>query len=109
LQAKVECPRCGKTLIALQGESEVDCNCHTYCEEGEKPSDCSLTASTLDHEVSWPYGADVDSTAFTNDPLHRQYYCSVHSRYGYKVPISVPVDWTLWRSVRAKKKYRLIQ
>jgi hypothetical protein len=108
IQAKVKCPRCGRTWIVLQGESEVDCNCHTYCEEGSKPGDCSLTPVALNHEVGWPYGVHVGSGDFSDYPMQVQYYCSTHSRYGYKVPITIAVDWTRWRSGRAPKKYRLL-
>lgn len=108
IQGKVECPRCHKVWIVSQGESEIDCNCHTYCEDGDKPSDCTLTASSLDHEVSWPYGMETGSSAYTDDPTHIQYYCSTHSRYGYKVPISIPVDWNTLLSRRLKKKWRMV-
>ena len=41
-QAKVDCPRCHRTLTAHEGISEVDCVCHTWCQYGEKASDCDL-------------------------------------------------------------------
>lgn len=109
LRAKAVCPRCKKVWIVQQGESEVDCNCHLYCEEGSKPSDCTLSSVSLDHEVGWPYGVHVDGSTHNDDVMHIQNYCSTHSRYSYKVPITIPVDWTRWRGSRAHKRFRLIQ
>ena len=106
IQTIVTCPRCGKEWIATQEEDEVDCNCHTYCEDGSKPSDCSLSAYVLNHEVGAPYGAHVGSGNGDEDPMHIQYYCSVHNRYGYKTPISIPIDWENVLSRRAPKKVR---
>lgn len=103
LHMLVECPRCGKQWSATEGESEIDCNCHTYCEDGQKPSDCSLTPYVLNHEVGAPYGAHVGSSRNDDDPMHIQYWCSVHNRYGYKGPILIPV---VWDGKRAPKKFR---
>lgn len=108
IQAKVTCPRCGREWIVHEGTSEMDCNCHMYCEDGSKPSDCTLIAQTLNHEASWPYGTHVSAGDYSDDPTHIQYYCTVHERYGYKVPITIPIDWDSWRSNRAHKKYRLL-
>lgn len=108
IQAKVKCPRCHRILIANEGESEVDCNCHTYCEDGAKPGDCNLTPYTLNHEASPPFGLHTGGAGHDDDPMHIQYWCSVHSRYGYKTPISVPVDWNVWRGRRAPKRFRMV-
>lgn len=105
-ETKVTCPRCGKEWTAQQGESEVDCNCHTYCEDGDKPSDCTLEPYTLNHEVGFPFGVHTGSIAHDDSPFQIQYYCTIHQRYGYKIPITIPVT----RQVgRVKKKYRLIE
>jgi len=107
LQVIVRCPRCGKEWSVNQGEPEIDCNCHTYCEEGSKPSDCNLTPYTFNHEAGAPYGAHVGSITADDDPVHIQYYCSVHSRYGYKTAISIPVDWS--RELHGRSKFRWTQ
>jgi hypothetical protein len=108
-QAKVECPRCGKVWTVQQGETEIQCNCHTYCEDGSKPSDCSLTPVTLNHEVGWPYGVHTGGSGHDDYPLQAQYWCSVHERFGFKVPVVIEVDWDKWRVNRAPKRFRLLQ
>jgi hypothetical protein len=108
-QAKVTCPRCGHEWIVPQGETEIDCNCHLFCERGSKPSDCSLSAVSFDHQVGWPYGVHTGNILNDEDPVHLQNYCSTHDYYTYKTPITIHVDWDSWRSRRAPKKYRLIQ
>ncbi len=109
MEAKVDCPRCGQTLTVHEGDNEAECNCHLYCEDGEKISDCSLTPITvLNNEVGWPYGLHVNGNACEDDVTHIQYYCNAHNRYGYKTPILVPVDWDKWLSKRAPAKHRMM-
>ena len=106
VQAVVKCPRCGKEWTVNRQENEAECNCHLYCDMGQKPSDCTLTVYTLNHEVGAPYGLHTGSPTGDDDPTHIQYYCSVHDRYSYKVPILIPFNWEGWLGKRAPAKYR---
>lgn len=105
LQTNVECPRCKRILHAHAGEGEVDCNCHLYCPDGTLPKDCSVVQ--LNNTVQYAYPSGIHNNAQSDilrDPAHQTYYCSTHNRYYYKVPISVPVDWT---RTRLPKRLRL--
>ena len=110
---RVTCPRCGKTLSCYEGESETMCNCHQYCEDGTKPSDCTLvdhTAGTHDPwkgNLNWPSGMHLGRTEEFDDTQARVKYCTVHDKYVSKVPFLVKCDWNKWRSGRAPKKLRM--
>lgn len=109
MQLNVECPRCKRKWTAHEGEVEVDCNCHLYCPEGSKPSDCTVTQ--LNNTVQYAYPTGIHNKAQSDilkDPTHQTYYCSTHNRYYFKVPITVPVDWSLTRvpsRLRLKMEY----
>jgi hypothetical protein len=100
---KVECPRCGKIHEVAQGIDEVDCNCHLVCPSGSKPGDCSVSVADLHGQVGWPYGLHNNPVDESDDPMHVTYYCATHSKYYYKTPIIIPVDWTL---TKLPKKFR---
>ena len=106
---KVECPRCGQVLQAREGEPEVDCNCHLYCEDGDKPADCTVTLESFSGQLGWPRNLRTGVTLQEGgeDEMHRVRYCSEHSKYIYKVPITVPCEWGKWYSQRAKPKLRM--
>ena len=106
--AKVECPQCHRVWIAMRTDSDVDCNCHLFCSSGTKPQDCVTTLVSLDHEVSWPYGHKAKSVAEGDPEISRQRYCSTHSKYIHKIPIVIPVNWPVFLSKRAPKKFRML-
>jgi len=91
---RVKCPRCNKIHEVPQGIDEVDCDCHLYCPDGDKPTDCTITKATLNTEVGWPVGLHNNPADEGEDVFHRTYYCSVHKKYYYKTPIIIPVDWS---------------
>lgn len=110
--ARVECPRCHKVWTAHQGVPEVDCNCHTYCQYGEKPADCTLVAKTsgsgaFTGDWKWPSGLHNDEDHEGDDTQARTYWCSTHSVYSSKVPLTIKVDWHKWRGKRAKNRLRM--
>lgn len=113
LRAAVECPRCHRIWYAQQGMPEVDCNCHLYCEDGEKPEDCTLVDHTqATHDAwqgdwSWPHGIHTDASHNGDDTQARVKYCTTHDKYVDKVPITVPIDWERWFSKRAPSKFRM--
>jgi len=104
---KVVCPRCKRIWIAHEGEIEVDCNCHLYCTQGNKPSDCSVTTVSFSGQLGWPTGLHVNADDYSDDVLHILRYCSTHAEYLHKVPIAVECDWEKWHSRRAPKKLRM--
>lgn len=106
---KVECPRCHKVWQVHEGQTEVDCNCHLYCEDGDKPADCSVATQSFDGQLGWPRhlrtGLSLQATG--DNELDQVRYCSTHDKYIYKVPITIPCDWRQWYSRRAKPRYRM--
>jgi len=118
IQAKVTCPRCKRVWTVNQGEQEAECNCHLYCSQGTKPSDCSTSLVTFNHEASPPYGAHLgdpdEDNSKINRPvegkgvMHRQRYCSTHGKYIYKIPIIIPVEWDSFLSRRVKPHLRAL-
>ena len=107
---RVKCPRCGKIWEAPQGTDAIDCNCHLFCEDGEKPSDCSVTKVNFRNQttlqVGYPTGLHNAPADESDDPFHITYHCSTHDKYYYKVPIMIPCDWDRWFSHRAPKELR---
>ena len=104
----VECPRCKRTWTIQQGTPDITCNCHLYCSDGDKPSDCSTTLVTDNVQLGWPRGLHVDAENEGDDVMHRVRYCSTHSKYIYKTPVLIPANWDEWFSKRAPRKFRLI-
>jgi len=97
LTLQVECPRCGKIHQVPQGISEIDCNCHLYCPDGDSPGDCNVTKVGFTGEVGWPKGLHNNPADESDDIMHVTYYCSTHKKYYYKTPILIPCDWTQTR------------
>jgi len=106
-EMKVECPECGRILTAVQGTPDVECNCHLYCEDGDKPSDCSVTKVSFEGEFGWPEGLHVGADNNSDDVMHLTYYCSTHSKYSFKQKVVIPLDWDRWFSKRAPRKLRM--
>ena len=106
-EMKVVCPRCGNILTAVQGSPDVECNCHLYCEDGTKPSDCSMTAQEWSGDHGWPTGLHVGADNNSDDIKNVAYYCSTHSKYSFKSKVVIPLDWDSWFSKRAPKKLRM--
>jgi len=104
---RVKCPRCGKLVTARSGVSDVECDCHLYCDEGEKPQDCTMTPINFEGVLNWPRGIHTndDSVVDPDRPQHQHYYCTVHERYSEKTAILIPVDWTKLDN-RANSSYR---
>lgn len=103
----IECPRCKRHLFVPLGQPDVDCNCHLYCEDGDKPSDCSVTIQNYSGPLKWPVGMDYNEADEGHDVLARTYYCSTHNKYTYKTPILLEADWDSWFSQRAPEKFRM--
>ena len=112
--AKVMCPRCKKTLFVQPGDSDVECDCHLYCDDGYKPSDCNLISQTPPNgdtfptELGPPNGLHTWSLNYGDDKLHRTNYCTIHKRYTYKTPILIPFNWQSWLSQRAPLRFRQV-
>lgn len=104
----VECPRCKRTWIIQQGTPGITCNCHLYCSQGTKPSDCSTTLVTDNVQLGWPIGIHVDAENEGDDVMHRVRYCSTHKKYIYKTPVWIEADWDEYYSKRAPRKFRQI-
>lgn len=106
MSLRVKCPRCGRLLTARPGDSTVECNCHTYCPLGDKPSDCTVSAVSGSFTYNWPKG--VHGGAFDeSDNAHRvTQYCSVHNYYFSRAQVVVPVDWSkLGKRVASNQRY----
>lgn len=105
---KVECPRCGKIWNVNQGIEEIECDCHTYCDEGEREGDCVLIADPNPLTTFKPYtGLKVGSLADEYEaPLAKRKWCSTHNRYTYKTPILIECDWEEWFRKRPPSKLR---
>ena len=109
---KVDCPRCGTVRTCYEGESETMCNCHKFCIDGDKPSDCTLvdhTASTVDAwggKWNWPQGMYLGRDT-GDDTQARVKWCTVHENYVEKVPFLIECDWGSFNSVRAPKRFRI--
>jgi len=99
-ECKLECPRCHKVWTLPQGSDGIYCDCHLWCQYGEKPSDCNLTEQNYNGPLNWPVGLDLGQEDEGSDVLHRTYYCSTHAVYSYKAPIYLEVDWEKWRQMR---------
>lgn len=108
---KVKCPRCKKILTAHTGVEAVDCNCHTYCDEGDKPSDCTLIAASAapyaawNGTYKWPSGMHLTGDV-GDDVMSRLKWCTTHERWVDKVPLLIPCDWKQWFSRRASREMR---
>jgi hypothetical protein len=90
-----KCPRCGKIHDFHEGQEEADCDCHLYCSEGSKPSDCNVSTTNFPDNLSgtlnlkWPLGVHDNNPNEGQDVMHRVRYCSIHDKYIMKVPILV--------------------
>lgn len=107
LRIKVKCPKCGKIWSVPQGTLDIICDCHLYCEDGEKPTDCTLTAQTFSGNLNLFTGLHLGHPD-SDDLLHRRYYCSVHGKYSYKQPVLIEVDAEAWFRKRAPNGMREI-
>ena len=99
VRLRVRCPRCHNDWWAYQGQDEVQCNCHEYCEDGDKPQDCTLVdASSGTYDVwnqtwSWPQGMHLSDELNGKDVTARIKYCTTHDKYVNKVPLTIDVLW----------------
>ncbi len=94
MSLRIKCPRCGKYLTARLGDSDVQCNCHLYCPEGNKPSDCSITQVSGNFRYNWPKGVHGGSNDESDNEHAITQYCSVHDYYFSKAEVVVSVDWS---------------
>jgi len=109
---KVKCPRCGKIWTAHSGVDSINCNCHLYCEEGDKPSDCTLIAASAapydawNGRYDWPHGMHLAGST-GDDVTSRLKWCTTHSKWVDKVPMLIPCDWQGWftRKIPAEMKW----
>jgi len=100
-EMKVECPRCHTVWTVPQGTPHITCNCHLYCEDGTKPSDCSMTPVNFTGQLGAHTGLHVNAPDNSDDVMHLTYYCSTHGKYSSKVPVDIECDWDRWFSRRA--------
>jgi len=89
------------------GSPGVYCICHLYCEDGDKPEDCSTVSAAYEGQLGWPVGAHTETESGGEDVLHRVRYCSTHNKYIYKTAVWVEPDWDSWWRSRAPKKLRI--
>ena len=94
MSLRVKCPRCGRMLTARRGDSVVECNCHTYCPLGSKPSDCTVSAVSGDFTYNWPKGVHFSRSDDYDNEHAVTHYCSVHDYYFSRAQVVVPVDWS---------------
>jgi hypothetical protein len=94
---------------------DIDCDCHLYCSQGDKPSDCNVIPAIVQAEnvmaLSWgklgtgklgnavtqygyPYGMHGGDAEHEGDRQRHTYYCSTHDEYYDKVAILIDVDWS---------------
>ena len=106
-EMKVKCPRCGRIWIVPQGIPDITCNCHLYCEDGDKPSDCSISEVNFSGQLGVYKGLHTDADDNSDDIMHLTYYCSIHNKYSKKVPITIECDWDNWYSKRAPHDLRM--
>ena len=106
-EMKVKCPECGRIWIVPQGTPDITCNCHTYCPDGSKPSDCNVSAVSFSGKYSWPSGLHVAADDDSDDVTQHNRYCSVHGRYFTANPVLIECDWARWYSKRAPKELRM--
>ena len=92
-------------LTARLGDSDVECNCHLYCTQGEKPSDCVVTVQAFNGSYNWPRGLHGGVSESFDDETNRNYYCSTHDEYYTKQKFMTPVDWSR-RDYRARDSER---
>lgn len=106
--ARVQCPRCKQIWDVPWGQDGVECNCHKWCSEGDKETDCSWQEYNYTGSLGWPHGAHTNRENEGDDLLHRVGYCSTHKKYTYKVPLFLEVNWKEWtrKGFRAKEKFR---
>ncbi len=91
--AQVICPICGLMWTIPYPTTEVDCTHHLYCDEGDEPSDCSVTEYNYSGQLGYPFGAH-GSNEDLGDQRHSAWgYCSTHSRYVYKHPYTIEISW----------------
>ena len=100
----VKCPVCGKEWNVPDDSVEQQCNCHLYCEDGDKPTDCAMTAVTFNQQVGWPVGMRPTEDSGCDNIMARTYYCSTHNKYSSKRPVLIEVELP---AGRAPKKYRM--
>lgn len=106
---RVKCPRCGRVWVAYEGEGDMTCNCHLYCEDGNKPSDCTITADSFSGDLGWPlgmHGGERLGPPPADNPMRRISYCSVHNKFIVDPPMVFPVEWDRFYSRRQKKSLR---
>lgn len=97
------CPRCKKKWHVSDSSSGVECDCHLYCSEGDKPRDCSTTSVNWSGQLGWPAGSHTAVEQEGEDERHRVRYCSTHDRYIYKTPIFLEADSSFFERRLPKK------
>jgi hypothetical protein len=109
-QVLVKCPQCDtvKQISALSGGWW--CDCHLYCAEGSKPSDCSITSARWTGQLGWPAGAHQNAADEGDNLRRRTYYCSTHELYSYKLPqfIEVDMDFFNHRLPKSMRRYTVL-
>lgn len=100
----VTCPVCRKEWNVPKGANLMNCNCHLYCEDGDTPSDCTMTPVTFNRDIGWAVGQHGSKDSGCDNILERTYYCSVHGKYTSKRPVVMEVAVP---TGRVKPRYRM--
>ena len=100
----VTCGVCHKEWNVPANTNLFPCNCHLYCEDGDEPSDCSVTLVSFNRDIGWTFGQHGAKDSGCDNVLERTYYCSTHNKYTRKHPVVIDVAIP---SGRVKPRYRM--
>ena len=109
---RVECPRCHRIHTAFDGDPDVLCTCHLFCEEGNEPSDCNLvdhqqaTVDAWKGNWNFPQGMHLGRSKADDNTQARVYWCTIHEHFVAKVLFLIPVEWKRYQHQRLPKKLR---
>ena len=88
---RIQCKRCGKWWTVQPSNPERVCDCHLYCSQGTKPTDCSVTVYNFTGEYAFPLGLEHGNASKREKRYNAYGYCSVHDEWTYKYPVIVEV------------------
>jgi hypothetical protein len=100
VDARLECPRCGKIHTITMPTQEVTCNCHLFCDKGTAPEDCNMQIYNYTGDLKHPVGLNDGNQDNLGNPLNKAMYCTVHKRYSTKAPVIIEIEWSQWLKQR---------
>lgn len=107
LNGKFACPRCNIIHTVVYPTNEIECSCHLYCEDGDEPDDCSVTAYNYSGTLKYPFGAHSNNDDLGADRMHATGYCATHNKYVYKDVSVILIDWKEYLESRVPPGSRL--